>query len=301
MILITVYKPLKALTQSYPQLMESTGGMRRLFPVLDMEGEPADRPNAIPFEGLSHEIRFRDVHFDYGDAPVLTAIDLEVRAGEVIAIVGRTGTGKSTLVDLVLRYHDPVKGALEIDGVDLRDLQRASFLDHVAVVTQEPFLFDATIGENIRYGRPDATEDEVRAAAAAASADEFIDQLPLGYETPVGEFGLRLSGGQRQRLTIARAILADPAILVFDEATSALDAKTERAVQAAIESLRGERTIFLVAHRLSTIRHADRIVVIEGGRIAQIGDHESLMQQPGIYRELIGIQEDAPDAASTSR
>jgi ATP-binding cassette subfamily B protein len=156
-------------------------------------------------------------------------------------------------------------------------------------VTQEPFLFDETIAENIRYGRPDASDDEVRAAADAASAHEFIDQLPQGYDTPVGEFGLRLSGGQRQRITIARAILRNPAILVFDEATSALDAKTERAVQVAIEALRGQRTIFLIAHRLTTIRHADRIVVLDQGRVAEIGDHDTLMGRPGIYHELIGM------------
>jgi subfamily B ATP-binding cassette protein MsbA len=291
MIMVMVYKPIKALSTSFPKIMESTGSAARLFTLLDMDEEPADRPDARPMTGLAHHIHFKDVYFDYGDEPVLCGIDLEVRAGEVIALVGRSGTGKSTLVDLVLRFHDPTRGSIEIDGVDLRDIQRQSFLDHVAVVTQEPFLFDETVFENIRYGRPDATAAEVHAAAEAASAAEFIDELPEGYDTPVGEFGLRLSGGQRQRLTIARAILANPAILVFDEATSALDAKTERAVQAAIESLRGERTIFLVAHRLSTIRHADRIVVLDRGRIAEIGNHVSLMSHPGIYHELIGIQE----------
>ncbi len=289
--LVIAYKPIKALSQSYPKIMESTAGAERLFALLDMEEEPPDRPDARPMTGLSHDIRLVDVHFSYGGDPVLRGIDLEVGVGEVVAIVGRTGAGKSTLIDLVLRFHDPSHGSIEIDGVDLRDIERRSFLDHVAVVTQEPFLFDVSVGENIRYGRPDATETEIRAAAAAASADEFIDELPEGYGTRVGEFGLRLSGGQRQRLTIARAILANPSILVFDEATSALDARTERAVQEAIESLRGERTIFLVAHRLSTIRHADRIVVLDQGRIAEIGDHESLMSRSGIYHELVGTQE----------
>ena len=213
-----------------------------------------------------------------------------MRAGEVVAIVGRTGAGKSTLIDLVLRFHDPTRGAIEIDGMDLRDLERASFLDHVALVTQEPFLFDESLMENIRYGRPDATDEEVRAAAEAASAHEFIEGLPEGYDTMAGEFGLRLSGGQRQRVTIARAILAEASILVFDEATSALDAQTERAVQAAIDGLRGERTIFLVAHRLSTIQHADRIVVLEDGRIAETGDHATLLERGGVYAELIGAQ-----------
>jgi len=291
LILLTAYKPIKAITTTFPRIMESTGGAARLFSLLDMEAEIADRPDARPMPERAPEIRFRDVHFDYGGEPVLQGIDLVVPPGEVLAIVGRTGTGKSTLVDLVLRFHDPTRGAIEIDGVDLRDIERRSFLDQIAVVTQEPFLFDDTVFENIRYGRRDATEAEVHAAAAAASADEFIAELPLGYDTPVGEFGLRLSGGQRQRLTIARAIVANPSILVFDEATSALDAKTERAVQDAIEALRGERTIFLVAHRLSTVRHADRIVVVDQGRIVQVGSHDELMRTPGIYRDLIGVQE----------
>jgi ABC-type multidrug transport system fused ATPase/permease subunit len=303
MILTTTYKPLKTLTKSYTNIMESVAGAERLFQVLDMEEEVPDRPHAREMTGLSHSIRFRDVHFDYGEGQILSGIDLEVEPGEVIAVVGRTGTGKSTMMDLLLRFHDPSSGSIEIDGIDLRDLQRNSFLDHVAVVTQEPFLFDETIAENIRYGRTDATDDEVREAAVAASADEFIEQLPDGYETSVGEFGLRLSGGQRQRITIARAILCSPAILVFDEATSALDAKTERAVQVAIEALRGQRTIFLIAHRLTTIRHADRIVVLDKGRIAEIGDHETLVSRPeGIYRELIGMTEsEQPLERSTRR
>ena len=290
MILLTVYKPVKVLIKAYPKIMEASGGAKRLFDVLDMEEEIEDREGARPMTGLAHRIRFRDVHFDYGDGHVLDGIDLEVEPGEVIAIVGRTGTGKSTLVDLVLRFHDPTEGAIEIDGVDLRDYNRESFLDQIAVVTQEPFLFDVSVRENIRYGRRDATDAEIDAAARAASAHDFIEALPEGFETEVGEFGLRLSGGQRQRLTIARAILADPAILVFDEATSALDAQTEAAVQTAIDSLRGQRTIFLVAHRLSTIRHADRIVVLDQGRIAQLGSHESLVAEPGLYRDLIGSQ-----------
>ncbi|MEM9175020.1 MAG: ABC transporter ATP-binding protein [Myxococcota bacterium] len=285
-----LYKPLKTLIQHYPKIIEASAGARRVFQVLDLEDEPTDREGARPMEGLRHSIVFRDVHFDYGGEPILQGIDLEIAPGEVVAFVGRTGTGKSTLMDLTLRFHDPTRGAIEIDGTDLRDYARRSFLDHVAVVTQEPFLFDVSVAENIRYGRRDATDDEIRAAARAASADAFVQALPEGYETTVGEFGLRLSGGQRQRLTIARAILADPAILVFDEATSALDAQTEAAVQEAIESLRGERTIFLVAHRLSTIRRADHIVVLDGGRIVQSGTHDELKAVPGVYRELIGVQ-----------
>jgi subfamily B ATP-binding cassette protein MsbA len=291
LVLATLYKPMSRLTKTYPKLIEYAGSADRLFAILDMPTEPEDRPGARPMEGLAESIRFHNVHFDYGKGAVLRGVDLEVKAGEVIAVVGRTGSGKSTLVDLVLRFHDPTSGSIEIDGVDLRDLQRRSFLDHVAVVTQEPFLFDETILENIRYGRPDATQAEVHAAAVAASAHDFICALPQGYETLAGEFGLRLSGGQRQRITIARAILAHPAILVFDEATSALDSHTERAVQTAIEKLRGRQTIFLVAHRLSTIERADRIVVLDNGRIAEIGDHESLLARGGLYCDLIGGQQ----------
>lgn len=291
LILVTSYKPVKTLTMSYTSLVEAMSSGERLFKILDMQEDPPDRPDAQPMQGLEKNIRFRDVRFDYGEDEILRGVDLEVRLGEVIAIVGRTGTGKSTLMDLLLRFHDPTSGSIEIDGVDLRDLQRNSFLDHVAVVTQEPFLFDETIEENIHYGRLDASPEEVRAAARAASAHDFIEELPLGYQTPVGEFGLRLSGGQRQRITIARAILCNPAILVFDEATSALDAKTERAVQLAIDSLRGQRTIFIVAHRLTTIRHADRIVVLDQGRVAEVGDHDTLMSSDGLYCELIGLNE----------
>lgn len=286
--LMTTYKPMKSITASYAKVMESTAGATRLFELLDAEEEVQDRPDARPMTGLREGIVFRDVHFSYGQEKILRGIDLEVPPGEVIAIVGRTGSGKSTLLDLLLRFHDPQSGSIEIDGVDLRDLQRNSFLDHVAVVTQEPFLFDNSVLDNIRYGRRDATLEEVKKAATAAQAEEFIQELPEGYDTPVGEFGLRLSGGQRQRITIARAIVRNPSILVLDEATSSLDAKTERAVQDAIEALRGEHTIFLVSHRLSTIRDADRIVVLENGAIAEIGDHESLMRHSGIYKDLVG-------------
>ncbi len=290
-ILMTTYKPVKAITSAYAKVMEALAGASRLYELLDSEEELADREGARPMQDLSQSIRFKDVHFGYGEVPILRGIDLEVAPGEVIAIVGKTGAGKSTLLDLLLRFHDPTSGAIEIDGVDLRDLQRNSFLDHVAVVAQEPFLFDVSILENIRYGRSEATLKDVRAAASAAQADDFIKELPEGYDTAVGEFGLRLSGGQRQRITIARAILRNPSILVFDEATSALDAKTERAIQQTIKTLRGEHTIFLVSHRLSTIRDADRIVVLDDGRVAEIGTHDTLMGRAGIYREQMGLQD----------
>lgn len=297
-VLATTYRPLKTLSRGWSKLSEALASAERFFETLDMQAEPADPPEAVSIDDVTESIAFRDLSFRYEGAPdggpILDNINLEVRAGEVIALVGRSGEGKTTLVDLLMRFHDPTRGSIEIDGRDLRQIKRQSLMAQMALVSQEPFLFDTTIAENIRYASPKASEEEVLRAAAIARVDEFVDQLPQGYGTEVGEFGLRLSGGQRQRITIARALLKNPAIMVFDEATSALDAKTEQTVQDAIDSLRGNRTLFIVAHRLSTIRRADRIVVMERGRIAQLGSHEELMGQPGLYRELIGVQtEDA--------
>jgi len=219
-------------------------------------------------------------------------VSFEAHRGEVIAIVGRTGSGKTTLADLLLRFYEPDSGSITIDGTDLRDIARESFLDQIAVVTQDPFLFDTTIRENILYGRPDASSAAFDDAVQTAHVDEFVEPLPEGYATEVGESGVMLSGGQRQRITIARAILKDPSILVFDEATSALDAKTERTVQDALDALRGRRTVFIIAHRLSTIRRADRILVLDTGRVVQTGTHDELMAQPGLYHEFVSLQAD---------
>lgn len=295
-VLATTYRPLKTLSRGWAKLSEALASAERFYAILDMEAEIPDRKDAVAIDGVHHSICFRDVSFhyarQYNREPVIENINLEVSAGEVIAVVGRSGEGKTTLVDLLMRFYDPSTGSIEIDGRDLRAITRESLMAQVAIVSQEPFLFDTTIAENIRYGRPDASDEELQRVAAIARVDEFVTQLPEGYETEVGEFGLRLSGGQRQRITIARALLKNPAILVFDEATSALDAKTEQTVQDAIDSLRGKRTLFIVAHRLSTIRRADRILVMEKGRIAQHGTHDELMAQPGVYRDLVGLQND---------
>ncbi|MCP4035786.1 MAG: ABC transporter ATP-binding protein [bacterium] len=292
-VLATTYRPVKTLSRGWSKLSEALASAERFFEILDRETETADRKDALAIGGVAESIAWRGVSFHYDAAPIVDRVNLEVAAGEVVAIVGRSGAGKTTLVDLLMRFQDPSAGAIEIDGRDLRAITRESLMAQMAIVSQEPFLFDTTVADNIRYGRPKASDEDVMRAAKIARVDEFVSQLPEGYETEVGEFGLRLSGGQRQRITIARALLKDPAILVFDEATSALDTKTEQTLQDAIDSLRGSRTLFIVAHRLSTIRHADRIVVMDRGHIAQQGTHEELMAQPGLYRDLVGLQHDS--------
>jgi subfamily B ATP-binding cassette protein MsbA len=289
-VLGMTYAPTRGLTKGWTELMDAVPAAERFLDLLDAAPETPDPTDAVRIDGVRRGIRFEKVSFSYGREAVLRDVSLEVEAGQVVAIVGRTGAGKTTLVDLLLRFYDPDSGAIEIDGVDLRRIARDSLLDHVAVVSQEPFLFGGTIRDNIAYGRRGASEAEILAAARAAHVDEFVSALPEGYETQVGDVGLKLSGGQRQRITIARAILRNPAILIFDEATSALDAKSERYVQHAIDSLLGGRTVFVIAHRLSTIRHADKIVLLEGGTVSRVGTHDELMASDNLYRDLVRMQ-----------
>jgi ATP-binding cassette, subfamily B, bacterial MsbA len=292
-ITVTLYRPVRTLARGWVRVVDAEPSAERYFEVLDSPLEVRDASDAVAIGRIHGGIRFDAVTFSYGREPVLEDVRFEARAGEVVAIVGRTGAGKTTLIDLLLRFYDPTGGKIEIDGVDLRRVQRASLLDQMAVVSQEPFLFDGTIRENIRYGRLDASDEDILAAARAAHVDEFAEGLPQGYDTEVGAAGTRLSGGQRQRVTIARAILRDPAILILDEATSSLDSKSERLVQDAIEKLMPGRTAFVIAHRLSTVRAANTIVVLEHGRVSQIGSHDELMAQSGLYRELIELQQAA--------
>lgn len=291
-VMQSTYRPMKDLTKGWTKLQEALPSAERFFALLDLDDTTPDTGDARTLPPLQEGIRVSKISFSYGREPVLRDVSLNVDVGEVVAIVGATGSGKTTLADLLLRFYDPEAGSIEADGVDLRQITRESWLSRIAVVTQEPFLFSGTIRENIRYGRPDADDAAVAAAAKAAHVEEFVHTLPEGYDTDVGDAGLRLSGGQRQRITIARAILNDPEILIFDEATSALDAKSERFVQDAIESLLGGRTVFIIAHRLSTVRNADKILVLDGGQVADVGRHDDLMARGGLYRELMTLQAD---------
>ena len=290
------YRPLKQLTKSWTKLQEAAPSAERFFELLDLAPESRDAPDATSTRGPEQGIRIDKLSFSYGREAVLHDVSVDIAAGDVVAIVGRTGSGKTTLADLLLRFYDPDAGAIEIDGVDLRAIRRESWLSRVAVVTQDPFLFSGTIRDNIRYGRPDASDDEIEAAARVAHVDEFVARLADGYETDVGEAGAQLSGGQRQRITIARAVLRDPRVLIFDEATSSLDAQSERYVQEAIESLLGGRTVFIIAHRLSTVRHADKILVLDEGTLAATGTHDELMARGGLYADLMSLQQAAPTA-----
>jgi len=288
---MTIGGSVSAFTALYTQLQEALGASRRVFEILDTTPDVQDRPGATLLGEVEGRLTFEEVHFAYDQrAPVLQGISLAVEPGEVLALVGPSGAGKSTVFNLIPRFYDPSQGRVTLDGHDLRDLTQDSLRAQIGIVPQETLLFGGTIRENILYGRLDASEDDLLAAARAANAHDFISDLPDGYETAVGERGVKLSGGQRQRIAIARAILKDPRILLLDEATSSLDSESESLVQEALERLMAGRTTVIIAHRLSTVQIADRIAVLDAGRLVEMGPHQDLIARGGLYARLHAMQ-----------
>ncbi len=285
---LLLFGPVWTIVNSFSELQRSLAAMERVFEVLAMDADKPDRSDAQAAPSVVHEIRFEGVEFEYREGrPVVRDFNVVVPGGSVVALVGRSGTGKTTVTDLVARFHDPTRGRIMVNGVDVRNFRLRTYRDLLALVQQDVFLFDGCVRDNIAYGRPNATDAEIEDAARQANAHEFITKLAEGYSTVVGERGVRLSGGQQQRLAIARAILASPQILILDEATSNLDTESEQLIQASMAALLAGRTTFVIAHRLSTVRRADLILLMDDGRVVERGSHEDLMATHGAYSEMV--------------
>ena len=302
---VTIAAAIGALTSFYASYQEAIGAVERVFQWLEMPSPIADPPHPVPLPTpIRGDVEFRDVRFRYHTAkehgPTLDQLSLHIRPGEIVALVGPSGAGKTTIASLLPRFWDVEDGAVLLDGIDIRNLALHDLRRAIGTVPQEPALFSGTIRENIAYARPDATSAEVESAAHVANAHEFIARLPAGYDTMVGERGVKLSGGQRQRIAIARAVLKDPAVLVLDEATSSLDSESERLVEAALERLLYGRTTLIIAHRLSTVQRADRLVVLDHGRIVEEGTHAELLRRGGLYAKLFQMQWKAGDNVSAA-
>ena len=288
--LMMLQRPIRMLGMTINTYARAVAAGERIFEILDTQSEIEEKPDAVDMASVAGNVKFESVSYKASGLPVLQDITIEARAGEVIGIVGSTGSGKSTIINLLPRFYDVTGGRITLDGYDIRDLTFRALRQHIGLVAQETFLFAASIRENISYGRPDATEEGIIAAAKAAQAHDFIMQIPDGYDTHVGERGVTLSGGQKQRIAIARALLLDPRVLVLDESTSAVDTRTEAALQVALKELMRGRTTFIVAQRISSVREANEIIVLDEGRIVQRGTHAALVTQEGLYRDMYVYQ-----------
>ena len=292
LLLFSLFQPLKNLTNVVNELQNGLASADRVFAIMDIKSDIQDVDNAFKVKDLNSSLSFNDVSFTYGNKgeKVLNNINFKINKGEIFALVGPSGAGKSTLVDLIPRFYDTLSGSIKIDGKDIKDLELKSLRSLMGIVTQETFLFDDTVKANISYGVENISDDEIKDASKAANAHEFIKKLPDGYNTIIGERGVSLSGGQKQRIAIARAIVKNPPILILDEATSSLDSESEKHVQSAIENLMSERTVFVIAHRLSTVHNANKILVLENGQIVQEGKHDDLINVDGLYKQLHKMQ-----------